>query len=119
MGEIRVFETGATRDTDLSKPDYRGFISPSALIRFGQYMTEHRKQSDGKLRASDNWKKGIPPTEYCSSFLRHSVSAWHIFEEAEYDLRLLAGSKEWQDLLCAIYFNVQGLLHETMKLTEE
>ena len=27
----RVFETGATRDTDAGKPDYEGFLSPLVI----------------------------------------------------------------------------------------
>ena len=115
IGTMRTFDTGATRDTDEGKPDYRGYLSPAALKRFGQYMTEHRKQSDGGLRASDNWKKGIPPIEYTSSLLRHVFDAWDMYEEAEYRLEAIAASKEWQDLLCAVLFNVQGLIHETLK----
>ena len=112
---IRTFATGATRDTDTDKPDYRGFCSPAALKRFGQYMTEHQKQSDGGLRASDNWKKGIPPVEYMSSLLRHVIDLWDGFERFGYAFDSVASTKEWQDLLCAIIFNSQGLLHETMK----
>src|SRR3990167_2642539 len=114
-GKLRTFDTGATRDTADGKPDYRGYCSPSVLKRFAAYMTEHRKQADGRLRASDNWKKGIPPVEYMSSLLRHAIDTWYMYEDAGYNLEAIAASKEWKDLLCAVFFNVQGLLHETLK----
>ena len=105
---MREFESGATRDTDQGKNDYRGFVSPQALKRFGDYMTEHRVQADGKLRDSDNWKKGIPQKEYLSSLLRHVVDLhWAI----ESNIPTVT-DKVVQDLLSAIWFNTQGLLHE-------
>ena len=107
---VREFSTGATRDDEGTKPDYRGFLSPLALRRFGQYMNEHRVQADGTLRASDNWKKGIPQKEYLSSLLRHAVALWY---EIEY-VRVEPKPKHIEDLLCAIFFNAQGLLHERL-----
>ena len=55
MGEMRNFDTGATRDTDKGKNDYEGFYSPLVVEAFGDYMTKHQLQADGKLRDSDNW----------------------------------------------------------------
>lgn len=119
---MREFSTGATRDDNDTKPDYRGFLSPLAIRRFGEYMTEHRKQADGKLRDSDNWKKGIPQREYLSSLLRHVVDLHHALEYVaplSTFRDLLAqrfgdppSAKVVEDLLCAVMFNVQGLLHE-------
>ena len=108
---MREFSTGATRDDEGTKPDYRGFLSPLALRRFGQYMNEHRVQADGTLRASDNWKKGIPQKEYLSSLLRHTVDLWW-WLECQGDLG--DRKKLIEDLLCAIFFNAQGLLHERL-----
>ena len=103
---MREFSTGATRDDDETKPDYRGFFSPRVLKRRAQYMHEHRIQADGALRASDNWKKGIPQLEYLSSLLRHVVELWDLIESGVIDEKIL------QDLICAIGFNADGLLHE-------
>lgn len=108
---VREFSTGATRDDEGTKPDYRGFLSPLALHRIGQYMNEHRTQADGTLRASDNWKKGIPRKEYLSSLLRHVVDYWRAVEGA---IEAPLSEKELQDLLCAIHFNADGLLHERL-----
>lgn len=105
---MRTFETGATRDDDTNKPDYRGFLSPFALQEYGEYMLKHQEQADGTMRASDNWKKGIPPDAYASSLIRHVVQFWMDYE-------LFGGAHEWpplKDDLCAIIFNAQGLLHE-------
>lgn len=108
---IRVFPTGATRDTAQGKHEPWGFTSALAEKRFCAYMHEHRKQSDGELRDSDNWKKGIPLDAYKHSLSRHIQ-----------DLRLIlegfpeqAGESDTETVLCAVLFNVQGMLHETIK----
>lgn len=105
---MRVFETGATRDTNDTKPDYKGFLSPLAMRRFGAYMLKHQIQADGQRRASDNWKKGIPIDAYTESLIRHVV-----------DFHAAIDAEDWataDELACAIYFNVQGYLHERVKL---
>ncbi len=58
----REFISGATRNSEEGKLDYEGFLSPLALARYAQYMHRHRELEDGTLRASDNWQKGIPPS---------------------------------------------------------
>lgn len=106
--KIRQFNTGATRDTDEGKYDYEGFLSPLVIERFGQYMNKHRKQSDGSLRDSDNWQKGIPFDAYMKSAWRHFIDWWK--EHRRF------GSREGiEDALCALLFNVQGYLHEYLK----
>jgi len=103
---VRTFETGATRDTDADKPDYEGYLSPLVIQRFGEYMTKHRIQSDGSVRASDNWQKGIPLDMYMKSAWRHFLD-WWLGHRA---LKLTNG--ELEESLCALLFNVQGYLHE-------
>ncbi len=111
--KMRTFETGATRDSEDGKYDYEGYLSPLVLNRYAQYMHEHQKQSDGKIRASDNWQKGIPLSAYMKSLWRHLMQLWgsHRFP------KLLASSnpKEKEDTLCAIIFNASGYLHEFLK----
>jgi hypothetical protein len=102
---MRTFETGATRDDDKEKIDYEGFLSPLALEVFGKYMHKHRKQADGSLRSSDNWQKGIPVEQYMKSAWRHFFAVWRGHRAGKIDL----------DDLCALLFNVQGLLHEKVK----
>lgn len=105
---MRTFTTGATRDDDANKIDYDGFISPYALKAFGEYMHRHRVQADGSLRDSDNWQKGIPMDAYRKSLWRHFHEAWTLLREGYVG----AGTIE---ALCAMQFNVQGLLHELTK----
>lgn len=107
MGKIRKFETGATRDTDHGKYDYEGFLSPIVLDRFSQYMNKHRIQSDGTLRDSDNWQKGIPKVAYMKSGWRHFMDWW--MEHRGYSSR-----EGVEEALCALMFNVMGYLHETL-----
>ena len=112
---IRKFNTGATRNVDNNKYDYEGFNSAFVEHRFAEYMHSPRKQKDGTVRDSDNWKKGIPKEVYLKSLTRHNQ-----------DLKLLfRGGKpldpdtgevcDIQDLLCAIRFNSSGFLHEILK----
>ena len=114
-GKVRTFNTGATRDTDEGKYDYEGFLSPLVLERFGQYMHLHRKQSDGSLRDSDNWQKGIPLTAYMKSAWRHFVDWWFIHRGYDRFDKKDGHRITLEEALCAILFNVQGYLHETLK----
>ena len=75
---MRKFDTGATRDTDDGKFDLEGFLCPLALERYAQYMHKHRKQADGKIRASDNWQRGLPIAECIKSMFRHFVDLWKL-----------------------------------------
>jgi len=112
---IRTFETGATRDGDSTKPDYEGFLSPVALARYGQYMNKHRVQSDGGVRDSDNWQKGIPSDAYMKSMLRHVMDLWTLHRKVPaYDLKD-GHTITKQEALCAILFNAFGYLHEILR----
>ena len=106
---MRKFKSGSTRDSDESKYDYEGFLSPLVIERFGEYMHKNRKQADGKLRDSDNWQKGIPQEAYMKSGWRHFFAWWkaHRGYKTEEDI---------EDSICALIFNAQGYLHE--RLTE-
>ena len=105
---MREFMTGATRDTDVSKYDYEGFLSPLVLVRYGQYMDKHRVQADGKLRDSDNWQRGIPLDAYIKSAWRHFMDVWM-------EHRGQPSREGLEDALCALMFNVMGYLHETLR----
>lgn len=108
LPKIRKFETGATRDIDLNKYDYEGFISPLVLDRYAAYMHKHRIQPDGSLRDSDNWQKGIPKTAYMKSGFRHFMDWWR-------QHRGWPGQDTLEDSLCALMFNVQGYLDTILK----
>lgn len=115
--EMREFETGATRDSDTDKLDFEGFLSPSVLLKYAEYMNKHRKQSDGKMRASDNWQKGIPFDTYMKSGWRHFMDWWTLHRIG---LKLLKETPEGQKLyeaelteaICGVIFNAMGYLHE-------
>jgi hypothetical protein len=105
--QARTFDTGATRDTDEGKLDPEGFLSPLVIRRFSEYMHDHRVQSDGALRDSGNWQRGIPKDAYMKSMWRHFLDVW-------------AGHRgyNWTDqeeALCALLFNVQGMLFEVLR----
>jgi len=108
----RYFETGAYRDIDNSKLDYEGFLNPLVLKTFGEYMQKHRKQSDGVMRDSDNWQKGIPQEVYMKSLLRHTHDMW--MENRGYQ------SREGRiDAVCGVMFNSMGWLLEELKKGED
>ncbi len=110
---MREFETGATRDTDTNKIDPEGFLSPMALERYFEYMHSHRKQSNGELRNSDNWQKGIPLDAYMKSGWRHFFDWWRWHREDPIEIK---GEKSFiEEALCAVIFNAFGYLHEILK----
>ncbi len=109
---MREFTTGATRDNDKEKLDYEGFLSPVALRRYAEYMHEHRKQADGKMRASDNWQKGIPCDAYMKSMFRHMMDLWNIHRIV---IHKSCPINRRDEALCAIIFNAFGMLHELKK----
>jgi len=109
--KIREFKSGATRDIDLGKPDYEGFLSPLVIKRYGDYMNKHRLQPNGKLRDSDNWQRGMPKEEYIKSAWRHFMDWW--LEHRGFESR-----DGIEDALCAIIFNGMGYLHEILKERE-
>ena len=88
---MRVFEGGATRDNDETKPDYEGYLSPLVIYRYGEYMTKHRKQSDGNMRDSDNWQRGsgIPMAQYMKSMFRHLIDLWTLHRGIPIEDRIL------------------------------
>lgn len=104
---VRTFASGANRDVDTSKFDYEAFLSPEVLWRFGAYMHKNRFLRDGSVRDGDNWQKGIPIPVYMKSLLRHVFTTWRAHR---------AGTlEEYEEELCAILFNTQGMLLEILK----
>lgn len=128
--KVRQFASGATRDTDEGKLNYRGFENPFVTKRFAEFMHRNRVQSDGSLRAADNWQKGITREAYMDSLERH-------FNEVKQMHEAIAGRDPHRiraeragltvppiddevllDTLCAIVFNAQGMMLEIMKGTQ-
>ena len=106
---MREFDTGATRDTDEGKWDYEGFLCPKVLQAYADYMHQNRIQADGGMRSSDNWQKGIPKDAYMKSMWRHFMDVWCCHR------KIKAGMVA---ALCALLFNVMGMLHEILKEQE-
>ena len=111
----RYFTGGAYRDLDESKLDYEGFLSPEVLKRYAEYMHKNRKQSDGKMRDSDNWQGGIPKTVYMKSMWRHFMELWTIHREMLDNGDMTDSPAELQEALCALAFNVFGYLFEDLE----
>lgn len=105
---MRKFETGATRDTDADKLNYRRFFSPQVLKRRAEYMQKHRVQADGALRDPDNWKKGIPLEAYADSEWRHHWEFWSLLE------RGIVRGEDVEESICALMFNLEGYLFELL-----
>lgn len=106
---VRQFETGATRDQDLTKHDPEGFLSPLVIDRFNEYMHKNRHQADGNLRDSDNWQKGIPLSAYMKSLWRHFLDVWHHHRQTG------KAHESLEEALCGVMFNSMGMLHEILK----
>jgi len=85
-------------------------MPPLVIKAFGDYMTKHRKQADGKLRPSDNWKKGIPQEAYFQSAWRHFLDVY--LHHKGYNDKT---TENLEDSLCALIFNIMGYLHELLK----
>jgi len=118
-GTMRNFETGATRDSEEGKFDYEGFLSPLALEAYGAYMNGHRKQTDGGLRASDNWQKGMSRDVYIKSAWRHLITLWKLHRGiACFDER--DGHEVTKvEAACGLLFNTFGYIHEQLKEQRE
>ena len=105
---MRNFKSGALRNEDADKLDFSGFLSPLVIKRYGEYMHKHRHLEDGTLRASANWKKGVPLDSYMSSGWRHFHDWWMEHEGHE--------SREGlEDALMGLLFNTMGYAHEILK----
>jgi hypothetical protein len=105
---VRHFKSGATRDDDDGKPEPWGFTSALVEKVFSDYMQGHRKQADGVMRESDNWKKGIPLDVYWHALSRHVLDFRLLWEKFPEESR----TPDILDALCAVRFNVDGLIHE-------
>lgn len=112
---IRTFETGATRNLDTNKLDYEGFLSPLVLHSFAKYMHSHRLQKDGTMRDADNWQRGISQDVYMKSMWRHFMDVWSLHRGGQPISPDSGEPVNLEEALCAVLFNVQGMLHEHLK----
>jgi hypothetical protein len=114
----RQFETGATRDSDTTKIDPEGAVSPLVLERFAEYMRECQTRNvppGHTVRASDNWQKGIPLESYAKSEIRHTFDFWKLHRGYPVVDAKSGQAITLETALCGILFNVQGYLHELLK----
>lgn len=107
-GTIRSFDTGATRDTAEGKLDMEGFTHPLVMKQFAKFMNMHRLQSNGELRDSDNWQRGIPKSVYSKSLRRHYDDFWQNDRVGYSENGVIAD-------LCGIMFNTMGWMLEHLK----
>ena len=114
-GTLRSFDSGATRDTGGNKLVYDKFLSPDVIKQFAKFMNMNRLQSDGKLRAGDNWQKGIPMDVYEESEGRHHHETWEFFRQI--NLRDRDGMVEGIGAMCGILFNVMAGCMSGLRLT--
>ena len=112
--KIRIFESGATRDTDAGKLNYIRALSPIVLQYYVNYLGKHRVQSDGNLRDWDNWKNGIDKQTYLEGMDRHKMAVWLLHQgQQACDNH---GSVTLEDSLCGVIFNAMGYLYELLKI---
>jgi hypothetical protein len=112
---MKQYQTGAIRSAEGNKFDVKGFLSPHALEAYFSYMHSHRKQADGRIRGSDNWKQGIDEKDYERSLVRHAHDFHRACEGAEVKDKDSGALVTKQELVCAMIFNAMGLLHEYNK----
>lgn len=110
---VRLFESGATRDDEDGKWDFEGFLSPEVLDMFAEYMHKHRVRSDGSLRDSDDWQKGMPLDVYMKSMFRHFMDVWRFHRGTGTEQAVI------YDSLMALMFNVQGYAFELIQAVKE
>ena len=103
--KLREFESGAIRNSDKGKLEYRRFFSALVHKRRAEYMDKHRKLEDGTLREPDNWKRGIPSGVCADSLERHMQDIKLYFEGYEF-----AMTEDIEDALCAVMFNCESIL---------
>jgi hypothetical protein len=102
--------TPGTRNEETNKLDPEGFYSPLVIRRFSEYLHKHRKLETGEVRASDNWQSGIPRDVYMKSLWRHFLDMW-LHHRGYHSV----ANEDLEDAICALIFNAQGYLFETLK----
>jgi len=103
---MKEFDSGSTRSSEpLEDPE--GFLSPYVINQYNDYMARNRTQADGNIRNGDNWQKGMPKARYMRSMWRHFLDVWGVWRQGS-DLNVMI------DPLCALMFNVHGMLLEVL-----
>ena len=112
---VRKFDTGATRDSADGKIDPEGCMSPLVVKAFCEYLNRCRIQADGSLRDSDNWQKGMPYDQYLKSAFRHFLEVWTISRGGDPVDDRVDPVEVLCEALCALKFNINGMLYELLK----
>jgi len=107
---VRLFDSGATRSPLGDKLQYEGYLNPLVLQRYAEYMKKHQRQSDGNLRAADNWQKGIPQDSLMDSGTRHFMDWW--LHHRGYPDRAM---EPLEEALCALIFNAMAYLKHVLE----
>lgn len=110
---LRSFDTGATRSADAGRYDPEAFFAPIVIERHCEYMQKHRLQADGTVRDGDNWQKGIPLSVYMKGMWRHFLHLWT--RHRGYVVQDDKASADMEEDLCALRFNIDGMLFELLK----
>jgi len=106
QSSMKKFNSGATRTSEpLEDPE--GFLSPAVIIEFNRYMAHHRTQADGEVRRADNWQRGMSKARYMRSMWRHFLDVWNYWRIPRVGDAIL-------DSLCALMFNVHGMMLEVL-----
>ena len=119
---MREFTTGGTRDSDEGKNDYDGYLSFPVIEAYGNYMTFHRKQADGKLRDSDNWQKSFGDKHYevcMKSLWRHFLDFWAIHRGYKRTDKNTGKEITLIDAGCAMLFNIIAYMHIYLVKTDK
>jgi hypothetical protein len=108
---MRISKTGASRNVDTGKMDY---VHESAMVRriMAEYMHKNRHTPLG-MREADNWKLGLGLDTYHKSLRGHFQDFYSIMEGH----KVLEKGEEITpfDALCAVKFNLEGIIHEIMR----
>lgn len=120
LQKIDHFPTGATRDSDLGKLDYEGFLSPTCLERYAQYMDKHRNMPDGSRRESDNWQLGMPEERCMKSLWRHFMQVWKAHRSGidTWEPEKPQDPQDIQEAICACIFNLFAMLDGRLKASQ-
>jgi hypothetical protein len=112
---MRTFETGATRDGNVSKIDYEAHLCPETLHAYCEFLHAHRALPDGSRRDADNWQKGMEPDVWIESLVRHSLQLWRLHRGFRVVERKPDGSEieiTKYHAVCGVLFNAFGYLRE-------
>lgn len=109
--KIRVFTSGANRDSDEGKLDFEGFLSPLVLQNYAEYMHENRKMKNGDLRDSDNWQGLFGEDHYdvcMKSMWRHFMDMWK-------EHRGLKSRDGMNEAINGLLFNIMAYQHKRLQ----